>query len=358
MPVAVTYPGVYIEEIPSGVRTITGVATSITAFVGRAPRGPVNEPTIISSYGDFERAFGGLNASYPVSYAVRDFYMNGGSQGIIVRLQNGGTAAAIPLPTGSAAPNDTLPLVAASVGSWGTNLTATVDYRTKDVADTTLFNLTIIEMGGTTETFLNVSIDPASSRFVPRVLENGSALVRVKRDGDQWVVPNARPKEAATPADKTGKDGANLRDQDSRGSQSDKTGLFALEKADLFNLLCIPPDSRTGDTAAAVYQAAMAYCAARRAMLIVDPPVGWSSAAKITDNTNKALTDLGLSGEAARNAALYFPRILAADPPRRTSRRLSAVRRRRRVMACTDSTRGVWRPRPDSTAPMACRGSP
>ena len=39
MPITPTYPGVYIEEVPSGVRTITGVATSITAFIGRALRG-------------------------------------------------------------------------------------------------------------------------------------------------------------------------------------------------------------------------------------------------------------------------------------------------------------------------------
>ena len=43
MPTTPTYPGVYIEEIPSGVRTIMGVATSITAFIGRALRGPVDE---------------------------------------------------------------------------------------------------------------------------------------------------------------------------------------------------------------------------------------------------------------------------------------------------------------------------
>src|SRR5437660_3685251 len=86
MPVAPTYPGVYIEEIPSGVRTITGVATSITAFVGRTARGPVNDPTVINSFGDFERQFGGLDVSYSLSYAVRDFYGNGGSQAIIVRL--------------------------------------------------------------------------------------------------------------------------------------------------------------------------------------------------------------------------------------------------------------------------------
>jgi phage tail sheath protein FI len=86
MPVTPTYPGVYIEEIPSGVRTITGVATSITAFIGRALRGPVNEAVTINSYGDFERIFGGLWVDSTLGFAVRDFYLNGGQQAIIVRL--------------------------------------------------------------------------------------------------------------------------------------------------------------------------------------------------------------------------------------------------------------------------------
>src|SRR5258708_5398583 len=86
MPVAPTYPGVYIEEIPSGVRTITGVATSITAFIGRALMGPTNKAVTINNYGDFERIFGGLWVQSPLGYAVRDFYLNGGSQAIIVRL--------------------------------------------------------------------------------------------------------------------------------------------------------------------------------------------------------------------------------------------------------------------------------
>ncbi len=89
MPSALTYPGVYIEEIPSGVRTITGVATSITAFIGRAERGPKDEPTAIFNFGDFERIFGGLHVDYPMSYAVRDFFLNGGGQAIIVRLFSG-----------------------------------------------------------------------------------------------------------------------------------------------------------------------------------------------------------------------------------------------------------------------------
>src|SRR5205814_1973392 len=88
MPVAPTYPGVYIEEIASGVRTITGVATSITAFLGRAAWGPVNAPTTVNSFGDFERQFGGLSELIPMSYAVRDFFLNGGAQALIVRLIN------------------------------------------------------------------------------------------------------------------------------------------------------------------------------------------------------------------------------------------------------------------------------
>src|SRR5690606_4171256 len=86
MPVTPTYPGVYIEEIPSGVRTITGVATSITAFVGKALRGPTDAPVTITSFGDYERIFGGLHREMTLSYAVRDFFLNGGGQAVVVRL--------------------------------------------------------------------------------------------------------------------------------------------------------------------------------------------------------------------------------------------------------------------------------
>ncbi|HRJ53107.1 MAG TPA: phage tail sheath subtilisin-like domain-containing protein [Candidatus Thiothrix moscowensis] len=86
MPVALSYPGVYIQEIPSGVRTITGVATSITAFIGRAKRGPVNKAVTINSFGDFERTFGGMWLDSTASFAIRDFFLNGGGQAVFVRL--------------------------------------------------------------------------------------------------------------------------------------------------------------------------------------------------------------------------------------------------------------------------------
>ena len=86
MAVTPTFPGVYIEEVPSGVHPITGVATSITAFVGYADRGPVNDPTTVQSFAEFTRVFGGLSAQSTMSYAVQQFFLNGGSEALIVRV--------------------------------------------------------------------------------------------------------------------------------------------------------------------------------------------------------------------------------------------------------------------------------
>ena len=80
MPAPLTYPGVYIEELPSGVRTITGVSTSIAAFVGWAPKGPVDRAQRILSWQDYERFFGGLHQRSLLSYAVSHFFANGVSE--------------------------------------------------------------------------------------------------------------------------------------------------------------------------------------------------------------------------------------------------------------------------------------
>ena len=97
MATAVSFPGVYIEEVPSSVRTIAGVATSVTAFVGFTARGPTNEAVQIFSFADFERRFGGLDVDSDLSYAVSQFFLNGGSQAWIVRVADQAAAAAINL---------------------------------------------------------------------------------------------------------------------------------------------------------------------------------------------------------------------------------------------------------------------
>ena len=133
MPTATSYPGVYVEEIPSGVRTITRVATSITALLGRAARGPVNEAITINNFGDSETIFGGLWAPSSLGFAVRDFFLNGGSQAIVVRLYhpdpgNQSANPAVPAPATKASLTiGGFKLVAANEGKWGINLRAAID---------------------------------------------------------------------------------------------------------------------------------------------------------------------------------------------------------------------------------------
>src|SRR5215470_5359886 len=100
MPATLTYPGVYVEEIPSGVRTITGVATSITSFVGYTARGPVNRAVRVLGFGDFERAFGGLHRDSEVAYAIQQFFLNGGTDAYVVRVAKDTAVASVKLKYG------------------------------------------------------------------------------------------------------------------------------------------------------------------------------------------------------------------------------------------------------------------
>ena len=75
-------PGVYVEEIPSSIRPIEGVSTSITAFIGTARRGKYHLPTPVPSFGEFERLFGGLWLRSYLGFAVRDFFLNGGMEAL------------------------------------------------------------------------------------------------------------------------------------------------------------------------------------------------------------------------------------------------------------------------------------
>ena len=85
------YPGVYVEEVSFRSPNIEGVSTAGTAFLGAARRGPLQRPTAIAGFMDFERIFGRLWEASPLGFAVRDFFLNGGQRAIIVRLKRAGT---------------------------------------------------------------------------------------------------------------------------------------------------------------------------------------------------------------------------------------------------------------------------
>ncbi|HYQ15748.1 MAG TPA: phage tail sheath C-terminal domain-containing protein [Polyangiaceae bacterium] len=488
MPVAPTYPGVYVEEIPSGVRTITGVATSIAAFIGRAARGPtdVGDETL-TSFADFERKFGGIWLQSTLGFAVRDFFQNGGSQAIVVRLFQGsfasdeerdaaitaatsvvtaasGAANVAAAKTAASAANTTiqdddeasaavkaaaaavntavngvsttlddvkaaaraalaratpadryelslgeLTLVAAYPGAWGAGLRAVIDV--KGVTDPTLFNLAVTdEGGGAAESYLNLSVDAASPRYVAKVLDGTSLLVRVKDDSKPnvsaiktaldaasaaptdsglqdtlWQLTmdpvslaratwqRAKAKRQQLPAGSADPDGLKAAEDAAKAAldaaiaaaaltasdggpltinnflpadgELDKKGLFALEQADLFNLLCIPPYKATTETVDVdpnLVSVAASYCERRRAMLIVDAPKDWTSVdaarRKFTSTDDDAI------GTRSRNAALFFPRLVRQNQLRDNRfEAFAACGAVAGVFARTDVQRGVWK---------------
>lgn len=348
MPVNPTYPGVYIDELPSAVRTITGVPTSIAAFAGWAPRGPADRPKHITSWADYETQFGGLHRDSPMSYAVYHFYLNGGSDAEIVRLVAAdGAAASVTLAPG-------VPLTAVSPGAWGNRLRVRVDYDTLEDpatpdADRTRYNLTVRDTGtGLLERYLNVSIEPAHARGLDKVLAT-SRLLRVPaadavldqlpaKHGD--VPPGSDPFADGHDGDwyvqataDSGADGAvalGVADYLPAGGAAAKTGLYQLLKTDIFNLLCLPgaPDAVAAD--------ALELCVDRRAVLLVDPP-GWQS---VDDATGAP----PVQGDSAKNAAIYFPNVLMPDPlADGTLRAFPPSGVMAGVCARTDVQRGVWK---------------
>lgn len=363
MPVTPTDPGVYIEELPSGVRTISGVSTSVAAFVGRAWRGPVDEPVILFSYADYEYNFGGLWRDSTMSYAVQQFFQNGGRQAVVVRVMTRDAQGNID-PSAFATTSDLgngFQLVAANPGTWADNLTVTIDLNTSDANDASpqLFNLTLFDdpdkkvdtrkQGGSglREKFLNVSLDVNNPRFVTQVLNQQSMLARVLQSASPVARPIATMMTFGTGAGSTaGSDGTALVDADIIGQSDPKTGIYGLKKTNIFNLLCLPPltpGANGNDIATATWAKASQFCKDHRAFLIVDAPQAWDVAAAI--NTDPAGTGIGAFGELDRNhSAIYYPRLLFPDTLQENKLNVFApCAVVAGIYVRTDTARGVWK---------------
>ncbi len=333
MPVQLSYPGVYVEEVASGVRAITGVATSITAFVGRALRGPLNKAQTITSYGDFERVYGGLWLDSQLGYAVRDFYGQGGTTAVIVRVHKSkaNDTAALGAGTGNAQ----LKLVATAPGAWGNRLTVSVDKEVPP-GDTSVFNLTVTDPGsGRVEVIRNISHMAAHPRRADIVVGNESSLVKV------GPLPTADVAATASPVAATGGNDGDPIDRDSfvgAGFVDDKEGLYALDDAGLVNLVVVPPykGPPPGDLDPDVLTAALKWATDHRAVMILDPPPGFTSLTAAETGAATLTT--------SRDAAVYFPRIRKPDPLRMGQIvEFPPAGTVAGVIARTDATRGVWK---------------
>ncbi|MCP4127232.1 MAG: phage tail sheath family protein [Gammaproteobacteria bacterium] len=236
-------------------------------------------------------------------------------------------------------------LEAANEGAWGNSLRVRVDH---DVSDSSLFNLFVQDgTTGDVETFRNVSVEMDHSRRVDNVLTNGSSLVRAvaplpgsRPAASAILAPGADPFASATSTgvSLTASDGDVLIAADYLGSELNKEGVYALEDADIFNMLCIPPYTLGSDVENSVWTTAAAYCERRRAMLIIDAPSGWTTPAQAISGIATGV------GTTSANAALFFPRLsqpnLLRDNQFQTFASCGAVAG---TVARTDTQRGLWK---------------
>lgn len=215
--VALTYPGVYIQEVPSGVRTITGVSTSTALFVGRTERGVMNKPTRVFNFTEFTRFFGAGTEESELATAVRLFFANGGTVAIITRISDtAATKASVTLK--SLGNSDVLRVTSREAGARGGELRVAVDYATPTPDET--FNLRVFHVDLTSlqetelEVHSNLSMRPGDPRFVDDIVGQNSALVTAERLavalGNGFSV-GARVVDGTTFADAAIPDGSSLR---------------------------------------------------------------------------------------------------------------------------------------------------
>ena len=304
--------GIQVQEEAGPGQSIGESPTAITAFVGRCLRGPVNRPVTVSGFNEFQRIFGGLWQPSTLSYAIEQYFENGGRSAIVVRVANGARCCTLELTAG------VQPLVLEALAP-GTRefLRAAVDYDGIGENEEDCFNLVIqrVRTPGSEhiedqEIYRRVSVSPDSPRFVESVLAE-SALAHVAGPVPR-IRPDPTPRNnprgiagyvfSGSDAD----DGAPLTDYDIIGSAAQRTGIFALDAVDGFNLLCIPPLARDVDVGASTLLVANRYCRERRALLFVDPPRAWDSAAK-------ALAEMRHWPLPSDSACMFFPRLLGYD---------------------------------------------
>ena len=324
MPSALTYPGVYIEEVPSGVRTITGVPTSTALFIGWAPRGPMDRAVRLTSFSDFERTYGGLDRRSLLGYSVRQFYDNGGVDAYVLRI-----AASDAQPASCII--DSLTVSANSPGAWANDYQVRLTQRP---GNATRFRLDVLHQpsnGAVVESFENLSMDATDARSVEAVINGRSSFITVN------ATSTTTPGDATVDLDTatSGADGTVFGPADAafRTALLARFGLGTItDRIDIFNLVCVP-----GLTDPTTIQTLQGHCRTRRAFLIVDAP----------ENETVATMPAALAGQTGTdglNSAIYFPWVWARDSLQQGAlRAFPPCGFVAGIYARTDGSRGVWK---------------
>jgi hypothetical protein len=184
MPVQTSYPGVYVQEISSGVHPITGVSTSIAVFIGRAKKGPLNFPIQCLNLTDFNKIFSSDFAGGDLARSVKLFFLNGGTKCYVTRIANGAKASSITLQ--NEAKVDVLTFTAKSPGTIGDTIRLNVTYNGLQPEST--FNIEIFRWETNnsgqpvkveSEIWQNLSMNPQDPKYTPLYINQNSSLVSV-----------------------------------------------------------------------------------------------------------------------------------------------------------------------------------
>jgi Bacteriophage tail sheath protein len=373
---AFTYPGVYTQELPSGVHPISGVSTSVAAFVGWASQGPIDRPALVTSWADFESQCGGLDPRSYLGYAVNQFFSNGGQQAYVVRLVADGTGAttapafagliitgltfdttAAPAPsivTIATGGGGGLALAARNPGSWGDNYAIRIEPEQGDYARLTLaiiYTNPNTQAQSVVESFQNLSLalnDP-QSRYAVGVINTESNFLTAKMGNPALTITNVPavppatlpPPGAATISLGGGDDGTVLNPAVTPGAgpfetalnvDGSGTGVHLLDTVPIINLLAVPAEADPSTIAAL-----QAYCVRRQAFLIVDCEPS-DTFATLQGGPNDLTT-----GVDAINSAFYFPWLTAFDAAQNVLRPFPPSGFVAGVYVATDASRGVWK---------------
>ncbi|MCH9695674.1 MAG: hypothetical protein K0U72_14260 [Gammaproteobacteria bacterium] len=299
--------GITVTEIAAMGQPIDVCPETTAAFVGRALRGPLNSPILVQNFGEFRRRFGDVWARSSLGPAARQFFEHGGKRLYVVRVANNARGALLCLPASGSA----LVLRAIEPGSTE-RIRAAVDYDGIDDDDDEFFNLTVQRINPATglvldqEFFHKLSWSEESKAFVGDELLS-SGMVRVEHP-----YPTHRPERtlslgsnydtAYVEHNQAGTDGSELSDYDLIGSRQKRSGLFALEQIEHFDVLYLPPPGKGRDVGPTAVLAAELYSRESGAMLIVDPRAEWS-------NSDEAIAGVRKLGYASPNMLGYFPRV-------------------------------------------------
>lgn len=279
---------------------------SVVAFIGPAPRGPIDTPVEVRNVAEFRRQFGSPHQPSRLEFILGQFFENGGTLAIVVRVGPSAGKSRVDIPAG----DGILSLQAVNPGPLE-YLRGSVDYDNIQADDKNHFNLTIHRLDTPEqrlveeqEIYRGLSVDADDPMFIAQVLES-SALVRLC-----GKAPDQRPERTlGTGADMgfsylySVVDRNNSRepsDYDLIGSDTQGTGLFAFDQAPVIDLLCMIAGAPGQDLGPVVLFAAERYCLRRSALLLVDPPSHWTTAAQ-------AIAALREPGFASPNVVTYFP---------------------------------------------------